>query len=403
MMKLKITKKILIMFLIFLLILPNIYISSSSTKIENKSNKKTNFDEQKFDNKINFYMKLGNIPSLIGCIIKNNTIVWTKSYGYSNIETKEESTINTIYMVGSISKVVTATAIMQLYEKGYFKLDGNVDDYLPFSLKNPYYPKINITFRMLLAHQSSLSNPQPSMFIYFSLLNYPIEWIEEYVTPSGSLYAQNCWEKVPPGKEADYSSIGYELLSYLVQIISNQSFTDYCKKNIIEPLNMTNSSFILEELDRNLLAVPYLHFFGKYLSLPNYENKNYGAGGLQSNIVDISKFFIAHLNEGEYKNERILNKSTVDLMHSVQYEGSIDKIYRKYGLGWYIEQNTFSDEKYEGHSAAVLGGHCIMYYSKSRQAGIVYLTNQYSAVLRPFEVMARSKIQKLLFEKSETL
>ena len=100
-------------------------------------------------------MSFTHIPSLSACIIKNDTIVWSKAFGWSDIYNLKKAKSDTIYRVASITKTFTATALMQLYEQGLFDLDDNVSEYLPFDLKNPKYPECNITFRMLLAHQSS--------------------------------------------------------------------------------------------------------------------------------------------------------------------------------------------------------------------------------------------------------
>ena len=113
-------------------------------------------DDPTFDLKIKLLMKVGHMPSLSACIIKNNGIVWSKGYGFYDIMHRKKACDDTIYMIGSISKSVTATALMQLYEQGLFDLDDDVSDYLPFTLRNPKYPDVPITFRMLLAHQSSL-------------------------------------------------------------------------------------------------------------------------------------------------------------------------------------------------------------------------------------------------------
>ncbi len=130
-------------------------------------------DDSVFDENILSLMKSGHMPSISMGIVKNNSLVWSKSYGYSNRLRKEEATNTTIYLAGSISKTVTGLALIQLYEQGLFDLDDDVNDYLPFNLRNPNYPDINISFRMLLAHQSSLSDYNIARtFLFFSYLNH---------------------------------------------------------------------------------------------------------------------------------------------------------------------------------------------------------------------------------------
>ena len=111
--------------------------------------------DQSFDKIIEFLMRRGHFPSISTCIIKNDQVVWSKGYGFSNKEEGILATENTVYQIASVTKTVTGTALMQLYDQGHFNLDDNVNDYLPFNLINPNFPEHLITFRMLLSHQTS--------------------------------------------------------------------------------------------------------------------------------------------------------------------------------------------------------------------------------------------------------
>ena len=102
-------------------------------------------------------MKHENVPGLAFSLIKDGKITLSKGYGYANIDGDIPFTQNTINAeVASISKTVTATAVMKLWEQGYFQLDDPINNYLPFAVVNPYFPSTAITFRMLLSHTSSL-------------------------------------------------------------------------------------------------------------------------------------------------------------------------------------------------------------------------------------------------------
>jgi CubicO group peptidase (beta-lactamase class C family) len=162
-----------------------------------------------FDEQILRLMKLAHMPSLSICLIKKDAVVYSHCFGYANLRKKTIATEETMYLAGSISKVVTATVLMQLYEQGRFNLDDDINNYLPFSLRNPSYPDIPITIRMLLAHQSSLGNKDILPFVFLSVLNYTKEFFHEYLIPQGKFYTQDIWRNVPPGEEAYYSSVGY--------------------------------------------------------------------------------------------------------------------------------------------------------------------------------------------------
>ena len=226
-----------------------------------------NFDD--FDEEIMDLMEKACFPSLYACIIKNNTIVWSKGYGFYDIKNKKEPKNDTIYLAGSISKTVTATAIMQLWEKGLFDLDDDVNQYLPYSLRNPNFPDVPITIRMLLSHQSSLSRLYIGLFILFSVLRIPIEKLPEYLLPGGRIYNPLSWMDFPPGENLTYSCLGYEVLGTLVEYFSNQSYVDYCTEHIFQPLKMYNTSFLPGDLDKERMAKPYVHFINRYIPLPH--------------------------------------------------------------------------------------------------------------------------------------
>lgn len=105
-----------------------------------------------FDRLITILLKIGHYPSMSACIIKNTTVVWAKGYGLYDIEQQKQATEHTIYVVASITKTITSTALMQLYEQGFFHLDDDVNKYLPFHLRNPNFPNDPITIRMILSH-----------------------------------------------------------------------------------------------------------------------------------------------------------------------------------------------------------------------------------------------------------
>ena len=347
------------------------------------------------------YMESGHMPSLSVCIIKGGEVIWSKSYGYANLRQKTNATTDTIYLAGSISKVVTATALMQLYEQGRFNLDDDINTYLPFNLRNPSYPDTPITIRMLLAHQSSLGNKEILPFIFLSLLNVPNEFLQEFFTSQGKFYTPGIWRNVPPGEEAYYSSVGYDVLGYLIEQLTNQSYETYCHDHIFTPLNMHNTSSQLTNLTKNNLATPYLWLLGHYIPLPNYEIDNLcaAAGGLQTTANDLSHLMIVHMNNGTYNNIHLLNKETIDLMHTPQFPESN----RRFGFGWQFWGWHENETSYQqGHVGEVPGGTTFMYYRSEINTGVVFCVNQYT-LKRPLEFVAWLGIGRILFDMAQIL
>jgi len=321
-------------------------------------------------------MNNGHMPSLALAIIKNNSMVWSKGYGYADIKTKNEATNKTIYMLASISKTFAATAIMQLWEKGFLDLDDDVNDYLPFSVRNPNYPDIPITFRMILTHRSSISSRTINLFTIFSLLRVSYENMGEYLNPGGRYYSSKNWNDYSPGEKQSYSCAAYELLGYLVQRITNLTFPEYCEKNIFEPLHMKNTSYHPSSYNNEQLAIQYVYLARSYIPLPKFEDRNYASGGLRSDLEDLSHYLIAYMNGGEYNGHRILNNETVELIFTEQYPNDH---FIGYGLGWQIfTGNNHSDNNLRiGHNGGMPGSQTYMFYHVFEDVGIIIFTNQH--------------------------
>jgi CubicO group peptidase (beta-lactamase class C family) len=384
-------KKKLITFLITITFFGTMLVPVSGYNTEFQNTKDLDFDK-----KIDFFMKLGHMPSLSACIVKKDSVIWSNSYGLYDLKNNKPASQDTVYMIGSISKMFAAFAIMQLYEQGLFELDDNISNYLPFHIANPNYPNVNITFRMLLAHQSSLAEASYSIFILFTLLGYSYDWLNEFLTPGGYMYYPRNWRNYPPGEEHEYSNLGYEILGHLVEKISNQSFVDYCEEHIFKPLGMKNSSFHLSDFNIDNIALPYFWLVGKYLPLPLYELKNYAAGGLKSTICDLSKFLIVHLNGGVYNETRYLKESTIELMQTIQYPNGND------GFAWKFVE--FSDGKtYLVHSGTIPGYHSRLSIYPPDSIGIIFSYNQYHGIPVRDEIRLIGRIEKYAFRQIERL
>lgn len=355
-------------------------------------------DDSLFDMKIRLLMKLGHMPSLSLCIIKNNTIKWSKGYGYADRQNKIHASDNTVYMIASISKTVAATAILQLYEQGRLDIDEDASKYLDFELRNPKYPDQNITCRMLLAHRSSLSRFIIPLGIYFTLLEYPNERLKEFLVPSGRFYKANIWSNYPPGEKLIYSNLGYEILEYIVERITNQSFDKYCTEHILQPLNMTNTSYLLKDLELKKIARPYIWIGGIYFPLPHIQIYNYAAGGLRTNVLDLSQFLLVNMNNGTYNGVTILNENSTEMIHTLQLGN------KYYGFGWFII--NLNDEIYDGSLGVFFGGRAEMWYRRSDKTGIIYFWNQcemFPFRNRRIEYYAQKEIDRLLWEKADEL
>jgi CubicO group peptidase (beta-lactamase class C family) len=398
----KMNKKIILLIILTSLI-GTLFTPSSRAPILNDSNLEENDNEVEiyrefFDRNIERLMKLAHKPSVSAGIIIDDKLVWSKGYGLSNIEKNKSSQPDSIYLSASISKTVTATALMQLYEKGLFGLDEDVNNYLPFRLRNPNHPNVPITFRMLLSHRSSLAGDN-TFWICLSYVpgdpdipDYPYPWLKDYLTPDGSAYSPIVWSENIPGKKYAYANIGFSIIGYLVELISGEIFNEYCKKHIFEPLQMYNTSFRLKDINLSNLAIPYEYNRGNYIPHPHYNMLVIHPGGsMRTSIEDLSHFLIAHMNGGIWKDVRILNSSTVELMHKDHYANNSKEIY---GFGWTVKENKFG-KKEIGHSGGWPGVDTRMRYRPDDNIGVIMFTNSMSPT---FDVtFIESKAFKYMF------
>ncbi len=202
------------------------------------------------------------------------------------------------------------------------ELEGDINQYLPFNVRNPIYPDVAITTHMLLNHTSSLAWPKsedrlPNFEYFFNHDEVPLisDWIPDYILPNGNNYRNTVWKDFQPGELELYSNIGVSLLALIVENISGMDFRDYCREFILEPLEMFDSAFRLENMDEGLLATPY---YNSNYPIEQFVYRHYPAGNLKSNIEDFSHFIAVYLNNGEYNTKRILESTTIEKMFEIQ-------------------------------------------------------------------------------------
>jgi CubicO group peptidase (beta-lactamase class C family) len=292
-----------------------------------------------FDGEIKKEMSENQIPSLSMCVVKDDRIVWQKHYGNNSVNDDVPDS-SSIYPVASVSKTIIVTAVMQLYEPGLISLDADVNNYLPFSLRNPNYPDQIITIRHLLTHTSGLAWPVddyevPGFYDYYPLDFAPPldEWIPEYVLPSGNSYVSAVWKNSFPGERELYSNIGTAILGYIVDIVSGVDFNLYCKQNIFEPLGMKNTSYAYADLDMEKVVNKY---WENYQQIEHYRQLHFPAQSLKTTTEDYSHFLIAYMNGGIYNGTRILQESSVHQVLQVNNPASgVCLIWNKGLSDWY--------------------------------------------------------------------
>lgn len=264
-----------------------------------------------------------HIPGVAACAVQDGEIIWMETYGYANLEQNISITPDTIFMLGSVSKIVTGIAFMQLYETGRIGLDDDINEYLPFNVTHPDYTDTSITPRMLLSHVSGIRDNWNVLGpLEVSGMDTPLsleEFIQSYLTPSGTRYYSSNFNTAEPGTVYDYTNVGSTLIAYLVEILSNTTFEEYCQQQIFEPLGMNETSWFISNLDTDMMAIPYTGSGTTFTPYGHYSSAVYPCGFMRTSIQQQAQLLGALMEYGTVGNSTILNNSTLQMMMTHHY------------------------------------------------------------------------------------
>lgn len=268
-----------------------------------------------------------NVPGLNISLIKNYQKVWSKAFGYADIETKREMTTDTYCRLESISKSVTAWGIMKLAEQKKIKLDEPVTNYLQnWTFPPSEYSTEKITILQLLTHTSGLTLGNIGV-IYSPTDTLPS--LRQSLTENALLFQE-------PGTSFSYSNTGYHLLELLIEEVTGQTFEEFMRKEILLPLGMNKSTFIWSEKFYPPVANGYDL---KGTPIPVYIYPEKAAGGLFSTIEDLGNFVIAGMSKYNKDSNNVLSLQSIDQMYdSYVKPGQYSLAFDYYGLGHFIEK-----------------------------------------------------------------
>ena len=249
-----------------------------------------------------------HLPGATVAVVKDSDLLFSKGYGYSNIEEQIPVVADqTLFRPGSITKLFTWTAIMQLVEQGKLDLNANVNVYLNGFQIPDTYPR-PITLANLLTHTSGLEDRGEGLYVR----------VPEDMQPLSDYASRYLPTRIrPPGEMMGYSNYGAGLAGYIIESVSGLPYEKYIEENILIPLGMTHST-MLQPPPTDLamsLAQGYKYVNGTYLPIKEWIQAT-STGALSATATDIAKFMIAHLQNGCYRDECILEESTARDMHT---------------------------------------------------------------------------------------
>ena len=309
--------------------------------------------------------------------VKDGAIVYNKSLGYKDLENQIALGDSDIFRIASISKSFTATAIMQLVEQGKLNLDADISDLLGFKVRNPKYPKVPITVKMLLSHTSSMNDSNG----YFSI---------NRINPDSSATWQTAWNEYEPGSNYEYCNLGYNTLGTILERISGERFDKYIVNNILNPLGVyggyevlsLDSTKFVKIYSYNKADSTFTHSPDAYATrAEEIENYVFGhstpifspTGGLKISALDLAKVMMMHMNNGSLNGVKIIDSVSSAMMQSKVADKTDEGDY--YGFAIRTSDQLLDNHTMIGHTGGAYGVYTSMFWNKDKDFGFIVMTN----------------------------
>ena len=310
------------------------------------------------------------IPGMAIAIVNTDSLVFSKGYGFSNIEKKTKVDGNTLFAVASNSKAFTASSIAILVEEGKLNWTDKVIDYLPYFKMYDDYTTQNFTIEDLLCHRSGLATFSGDLLWYGTTLSgEEIIASQQYLKPKSGFRTT-----------FGYSNIAFLAAGKIIEKVSGTSWQEFVKQHFLSPLEMSRTLTSTNQLSKSSnIATPYYfeNNINNEVKWVNWDNIA-PAGALISSVNDFSKWLQLNLKEGKLKEKAIFNDKSFRRITTPHINFEVGKNtenthFKSYGLGWNLED-------YEGYKVISHGGGYDGMISKSffipeKKLGVVILTN----------------------------
>lgn len=314
-----------------------------------------------------------NAVGLSVAVVKDNKIVYTHAFGMKNIVQGQALKAKDIFRIASISKSFTATGIMQLAEAGKISLDDDISNLVGFTVRNPAYPDIVITLRMVLSHTSGINDSQG----YFKL---------DVINPATNPGYAACYSNYPPGGGYRYCNLNFNMAGAVIEKISGERFDQYVVNHILKPLHLYGG-YCIDSLDASLFATLYEYdsatqkftaaadaYHPRREEIRNYK-PGYSTpvfsptGGMKISARDLAAYMQMHMNRGTYRGVQIISEKSAQEMQTAVSEA------QKYGLALLTTDTFIPGRQLTGHTGSAYGLYSAMFFSPEDKFGLVLITN----------------------------
>ncbi len=338
------------------------------------------------------------IPSFSVAVAHDGVIIWEESFGWASIEKKIEATPHTLYSLASISKPITATGLMVLFERALVDLDNPANDYLGTAQLTAFAGDVSdATVRRLLHHTAGLAI---HWNFFYEGDEYKRPNMEESIRRYGILV-------VPPGVLYNYANFGFGILEFIIEQVSGMTYRDFMTKEVFKPLALSNMDILLspDEAAHDNVAQRYM---GK-TSIPFYDFDHRGASAVYSSAHDLVRFGMFHLKNHLEDQESILKDKTITLMQE-DVDPKLPEI--GYKLGW--STGDLYGYKIVSHGGGMPGVSTTLQLLPEENVAVVILSNSSNrnlssyaqdifAALLPEFAEKRSRVKKKAQQKPEKI
>jgi len=306
-------------------------------------------------------MAKAGVPGLSIALVNDRETLWAEGFGWSDREKRLPASSETVYQIGSITKILTALAILQLQEQGELQLDQPVSEILPeFQMRTRWPEASPITVRALLCHHAGL----PTYYLKGFFSNTPLDRLLEELRVEHLAYE--------PHTVFNYSNLGFNLLGLIVERITGQSYGDFLQKQWLDPLGMRMTGLSPQGLLANHMSRGYVY------DRPSRPTpiRDLPAGGLYSTVEDLARFMRMVLGNGMLEGRQILGRSALEQSLTPQYPGCPLDFGQQFGLGWVLSglrvEHSGAQAWHNGGTKAFLSQLAIL---PERKLGVVVIAN----------------------------
>ncbi len=311
-----------------------------------------------------------NVAGAGYAVFNADSIVWNCSFGTCDSLKTKQVDLHTRFNIGSVTKVFTALAIMQLHEKGLLDIDKPVKDYIPeFAIEQRFPESAPITIRSVLTHHAGL--PGDLMKGKFAEKPGDYRLMLDYLNRQSTCF--------PVGKTGSYSNLGYSLLGIVIERVSGLSYTEYITKHIFEPARMTESGFYQQYGQEPTLSAGFSTEGNVQKELPLLDIP---AGGIYSTVADMVKFGQALF----VTNSLIITNKTLEMMLEVQNMDVPLDLRNRIGLCWNISDKARELGRVYEHGGATAYHRAQFWFAPDAGLGGVVLSNSANGVQNAWRI-----------------